>query len=108
MFGKCKHRDANVREYKVLGQKVEQLKDLFGALSRVLGQIVVGVVSLADATKQYGHHAGQLRGLGQQKCAVAHEHKQRRLQQREITNARKLGQVWQELRNQNGLNLYIQ
>lgn len=65
MLGKGEHRDANVGEYKVLGQKVEQLKDLFGALSRVLRQIVVRVMCLANAAKQNSHHAGQLRCLGQ-------------------------------------------
>lgn len=51
MLGKRKHRDANVGEYKVLSQKIEQLKDLFGALSRVLRQIVVRVVRLTNTTK---------------------------------------------------------
>lgn len=51
MLGKRKHRDTNVGEYKVLSQKIEQLKDLFGALSRVLRQIVVRVVRLTNTTK---------------------------------------------------------
>lgn len=51
MLGKRKHRDANVGEYKVLGQKIKQLKDLLGTLSRVLRQIVVRVVRLTNTTK---------------------------------------------------------
>jgi len=79
MLGEGKHRNSNVRKYKVLGQKVQQLEDLLGPLARVLRQVVVCVVSLTDSTEEHGHHSSKFCRLSQQEGAVAHQHKQSRL-----------------------------
>lgn len=49
------HRHANVREDKVLREEVEQLEDLLRARPRVVRQIVVRVVRLADSAEQHRH-----------------------------------------------------
>lgn len=75
VLGKREHRDANVGKDEILRQKVEQLKNLLGALPRVVRQIVIRIMRLAYAAKQYGHDARQLGHLGNQKRTVRHQHK---------------------------------
>lgn len=77
MLGKGEHRYANVGKDKILGQKVQKLEYLFCPLARVLRQVVVRVVSLADAAEEHGHHTSKFRSLSQQEGAVAHEHEER-------------------------------
>lgn len=53
MLREREHRHADVREDEVFCQEVEQFKELFGPISRIRRQIVVGVMRLAYAAKQY-------------------------------------------------------
>lgn len=105
MLGKRKHRHTNVGENEILRQEIEQLEDLLSALSRVVRQIVVRVVGLADAAKEHGHDARQFGHFGNQERAVGHEHKEGRLENREIANARELGQVLVEREREIGREL---
>lgn len=56
VFREGEHRDPDVGEYEVLGQKVEQFKQLFGPVSRVRRQVVVCVVRLTYTAKQHRNH----------------------------------------------------
>lgn len=93
VLGEREHRHTNVREDEVLGQKVEQLEDLFGALPRVIRQIVVRVVRLTDAAEEHRHDARQLGDLRYEERTVRHQHEQCRLENGKVTDARELGQV---------------
>lgn len=55
MLGKRKHRYTDIGKDEVFRQEIEQFKYLLGPLSRIIGQIVVRVMRLTDATKQHGN-----------------------------------------------------
>lgn len=55
MLRKGEHRDADVGENEIFGQKIEQFEYLFGPYARIVRQIVVGVMRLTNATKQHRH-----------------------------------------------------
>lgn len=57
VFREGKHRDADVTKYEILGQEIQQLEQLFRALTRVRAQIVVRVMGLAYSTEENGNHA---------------------------------------------------
>ena len=49
------HRDADVAEDEVLGEEIEEFEEGFGGEATVGGQVVEGVVGLADAAEQHCH-----------------------------------------------------
>ena len=67
MLGEGEEGNADVAEDEVLRQEVDELEEVLGAHSGLVGEVVVGVVGLADATEQHRHNAcpGRMEHLNQ-------------------------------------------
>jgi hypothetical protein len=112
VLGEGEHRDADVAEDEILGQKVEELEKLLSSSPRIHREIIVRVVGLTHPTEKHSHNAwkgflvfrkmhsqdrlkvtSKLGSLSHQKCAVRHQEKESRFQQWKVTDSSKLCQV---------------
>ena len=57
MSRKGKHRDSDICEDEVLGYKVAQFEEWLGPTSRLIRQVIEGVVGLTYATEQHRHNS---------------------------------------------------
>jgi len=57
VLGEGEHRDADVAEDEILGQKVEELEKLLSSSPRIHREIIVRVVGLTHPTEKHSHNA---------------------------------------------------